>query len=274
MIRGAERAAGYGVLCLAATTAIAPLLLVAINALKSEAQVVADPLALPLHPHWGNFALAWQQGGFSLGLLNSILLCGCTVLLTLAAASLVAYPLARRRGRGWRLVALYFLACVTVPVQMFLFPLYYIYAALGLVGNIAATACILAAINLPLAVLLLRANVLGIPVDLDDAARMDGAGHLAIFRHVILPLIRPGLVTVGVIVLLNSWNEFLVTSTFQQGARNFTMTLGYRTMNGSLTADQGLLMAGALLVIAPVLTIFLAMQRYFVAGLTSGAVKG
>jgi raffinose/stachyose/melibiose transport system permease protein len=103
---------------------------------------------------------------------------------------------------------------------------------------------------------------------------MDGAAHWAIFRHVILPLMRPGLITVGVIVLLNTWNEFLVTSTFQQGERAFTMTLGYRALNGSITADQGLLMAGAMIVIAPVLILFFAMQRHFVAGMISGAVKG
>ena len=270
----AERAAGHAVLCVAILTATAPLGLLIINALKSQQQIVSDPLALPVHPHWDNFARAWTEGSFGLGLLNSVALCGCTVLLTLGAGALAAYPLARSRTRLWRLLGLYFLGCITVPVQMFLFPLYYIFAALGLVGNIVATALILAAINLPLAVLLLRASVLAVPTDLDDAARMDGASHLAIFRHVILPLIRSGLITVGVIVLLNSWNEFLITSTFQQGERNFTMTLAYRTMNGSLTADQGLLMAGALLVIAPVLTLFLAMQRHFVAGLTAGALKG
>jgi raffinose/stachyose/melibiose transport system permease protein len=268
------RRAGTAMLVVALAAALAPLSLLPFNALKTQAEIVTNPLALPLHPHWQNFTLAWGEGGFTLGLFNSIVLCGLTVAITLAAAALVAYPLARRRTKGWKRVALYFLGCVTVPVQMFLFPLYYVYAGLGIVGNLLATSVILAAINLPLAVLLLRATILGIPPDLDDAARMDGAAHWAIFRHVILPLMRPGMITVGVIVLLNSWNEFLVTSTFQQGAGAFTMTLGYRALNGSITADQGLLMAGAMIVIAPVLILFLAMQRHFVAGMISGAVKG
>ncbi len=268
------RIAGTAVLSGALVTALAPLSLLLINAFKTQEAIVTNPLALPVQPHWQNFSVAWTEGGFTLGLCNSIILCGLTVAVTLAAASLAAYPLARRRTGGWKLVALYFLGCVTVPVQMFLFPLYYVYAGLGLVGNLLATAVILAAINLPLAVLLLRTTILGIPRDLDDAARMDGAAHWAIFRHVILPLMRPGMITVGVIVLLNSWNEFLVTSTFQQGARAFTMTLGYRALNGSITADQGLLMAGAMIVIAPVLILFFAMQRHFVAGMISGAVKG
>jgi raffinose/stachyose/melibiose transport system permease protein len=274
MRRAVKLRGGAVMLCFAIAIAVAPLSLLVINALKTQSQIVTNPLALPISPQWHNFGSAWIEGGFSLGLFNSVVLCGCTVAITVFAASLAAYPLARRRTRLWKLIALYFLGCVTVPVQMFLFPLYYVYAGLGLVGNLLATALILAAINLPLAVLLLRANVIAIPIDLDDAARMDGAGHWATFRHVILPLIRPGMITVGVIVLLNSWNEFLITSTFQQGAHNFTMTLGYLALNGSLTADQGLLMAGALIVIAPVLIIFIAMQRYFVAGMMSGAIKG
>jgi raffinose/stachyose/melibiose transport system permease protein len=159
-------------------------------------------------------------------------------------------------------------------VQMFLFPLFFVYARLGVVGNPCATALILAAVNLPLAIFLLRTYVMTIPVEIDEAAEMDGATPWQVFWNIILPLIRPGLVTVGIVVGLNAWNEFLITSTFQPGQQNFTMTLGYLSMNNTFSGNQGLMMAGALLVIAPIIGFFLLLQRFFVAGLAMGAVKG
>jgi raffinose/stachyose/melibiose transport system permease protein len=244
------------------------------NAFKSHVAIVENPLSLPTSLHFTNFVEAWQGGHFGIGIINSVILTGSTVFLTTGLASLAAFPLARRRIAGWQIVTVYFLTATTVPVQMFLFPLFFVYAKLGLVGNPFATALILAAVNLPLAIFLLRTYVMTIPVEIDEAAEMDGATPWQIFWNIILPLIRPGLVTVAIVVGLNAWNEFLITSTFQPGQQNFTMTLGYLSMNNTFSANQGVMMAGALLVIAPIIGFFLLLQRFFVAGLAMGAVKG
>lgn len=274
MRSGVANAGERAVLLAAAVVALAPLALLVMNAFKPHVAILRDPLSLPRSFDIANFVSAWRDGGLGRGLVNSVLLSASTILITVSLAALAAYPLARRKLRAWKLVTLYFLCSVTVPIQTFLFPLYFVYARLGLVGNVFATSVILSAINLPLAIFLLRATILTIPVELDDAAMIDGAGSWATFWHVIVPLSRPGLVTVSIVVWLASWNEFLITSTFQQGQDNFTMTLAYLAMNGSVTSDQGLLMAGAVIILLPVLVIFLVMQRYFVAGLTTGAVKG
>jgi raffinose/stachyose/melibiose transport system permease protein len=253
---------------------LAPLLLVLVNAFKQHADIVENPLSLPHSLTVTNFKAAWIGGNFSVGLLNSVLLTGTTVLVTVALGSLAAFPLARHRIRLWKLVTLYFLCSVTVPIQLFLFPLYFFYARLSLIGNVFATALIIAAVNLPLSVMLLRTYILTIPPELDDAAFIDGASPWQIFRHVILPLMKPGCVTVAVIVALNTWNEFLITSTFQQGDAGFTMTLGYHAMAGAMSADLGIMMAGACIIIVPIIVLFLFLQRLFVDGMTSGAVKG
>jgi len=254
--------------------ALLPLALVALNAFKPHPAIVANPLSLPESLSFDNFARAWNGGKFSIGIVNSLLLSGTTTLITLAFASLAAFALARRKIRGWQLITIYFLCATTVPIQLFLFPLYFVYAKLGIVGNFAATSLILAAINLPISIFLLRAYVLSIPQDVDDAAFMDGANPFQTFLHVILPLMRPGLITVAIIVFLNSWNEFLITSTFQKGRSNTTMTLGYLSMNGTYATDQGALMAGAFILVAPIIVFFLLLQRFFISGMTSGAVKG
>jgi raffinose/stachyose/melibiose transport system permease protein len=258
----------------AVAIALFPLLLVAVNTLKPHPAIVQNPLALPTSFDLGNFVRAWKGGKFSVGIVNSLLLSGSTVLITVSFAALAGFALARRKIRGWQLITVYFLCATTVPIQLFLFPLYFVYAKLGIVGNVYATSLILAAINLPLATFLLRTYVLSIPGEIDDAAFMDGANPLQTFRYVILPLMRPGLITVAIIVGLNAWNEFLITSTFQQGQKSFTMTLGYLSMNGTYATDQGAMMAGAFILVAPIIVFFLAMQRFFIAGMTSGAVKG
>jgi raffinose/stachyose/melibiose transport system permease protein len=268
-----SRVTGRAILAMAAIISVAPLLLVVMNAFKSHSEIVLDPLALPDSLTVQNFGGAWRNGNFSVGLANSVILTSSTVLITVIVATLAAFPLARRHIPGWKLLTVYFLCSVTVPIQLFLFPLYFLYATFGLVGNLFATAAILAAINLPLAVLLLRTFVLTIPAELDDAALMDGASPWQIFWHVILPLLRPGIITVAVMVALSTWNEFLVTSTFQQGNAGFTMTLGYRAMAGAMGADRGLMMAGACIVITPIIAFFLLLQRFFVGGMTAGAVK-
>lgn len=268
------RRLGAFTLGIALIATVAPVVLLVMNAFKPHIEIVTDPLALPSRFYPQNFVAAWTEGHFAIGIVNSVLLCGTTVLIVLLAAAMAAYPLARSETKAWRGIALYFLCCITVPIQLFLFPLYIGFAKLHLLGNVFATAVILAAVNLPLAIFLLRTYIIGIPRELDDAAIMDGASAFQVFWHVIFPIMRPGLATVAAIVCVAVWNEYLITSTFQQGEKNFTMTLGYLSMNGSMAHDEGFLMAGGLIVIVPILAIFLFSRRFIIDGMTSGAVKG
>ena len=219
-----------------------PLYLVLINAFKSHADIVANPLSFPLELYWQNFTKAWKNGHFGQGFLNSLRLAAITALIVLTASSLAGYVLGMKKFRGQKLVHVYFLMAMTVPVQLFLFPLYGALAKLGLIGSVYAVCFIIAAVNMPLAVMMV--------------------------------MVRPGMITVAVLIILNAWNEYLISSTFLQGEENFTVTLGYLTLNGaSVTFDQGMKMAGALMIIVPILIFFLSLQRYFVDGLANGSLK-
>ena len=266
--------AGGAFLAIAVVVALLPIALVLMNAFKPHSEIIGNPLAWPRFAVTSNFKSAWIGAHFTNGLANSLVICASTILVTISCASLAAFPLARRRVRFWRLISLYFLCAVTVPIQLFLFPLFYIFATFGLVSNGFATSLILAAINLPLAIFLLRTYILNVPLELESAALMDGAGPWKTFWYVILPMIRPGLITVSILVGFNAWNEFMITSTFQQGQTAFTMTLDYLSMNSTIVTDRGLMMAGALIIVAPILVFFLFMQRFFIAGMTAGAIKG
>jgi raffinose/stachyose/melibiose transport system permease protein len=265
---------GHVILVLFAATALFPLALVAINSLKKSADVVRDPLALPTSFTFANYRQAWQFGHFATGFLNSVLLTGTTVLVVLVCSSLAGYVLAGKKVRAWPLIMIYFMVAMTVPIQLFLFPLYFLFANLHLLGNVVAVGFILAGINMPLSVLLMRTFFLNVPRELEEAAIVDGASTYRLLRAVMLPIVSPGLITVGVVVGLNAWNEFLITSTFLQGEDHFTATLGFLSMNGTFSTDQGVMMAAAMILIVPILVLFVAVQRYFVDGFVTGAVKG
>ena len=254
--------------------ALLPLYLVIINAFKSHADIVRNPLSFPTELYWQNFVKAWRTGNFGRGFLNSLRLVTVTALIVLVSSALAGYVLGTKKFRGMRVIHVYFLLAMTIPVQLFLFPLFSTLSRLGLIGNVYAVCFIIAAVNMPLAVMLMRTFFMKVPIQLEEAARIDGANTRQMLTRIILPMVRPGLITVAVLIVLNAWNEYLISSTFLQGEKNFTVTLDYLSLNGaSVTFDQGMKMAGALMIILPILVFFLSLQKYFVDGLTNGAVK-
>lgn len=263
----------YAVLALFAMVALAPLLLVLINSFKSNAQILANPFSLPVRFGLENFVTAWQYGNFALGFGNSAAVTATAIVVALLASSLAGYVLATRRVRTWPAIMAYLTMAFTVPIQLFIFPLYAIVSAVGLVDNTVVVGVVLAAINIPFATLLMRTFFLGIPTEIEEAATVDGASTFQLFTMILLPLIRPGLITVGFIVGLSAWNEFLISSTFLQDPTTQTVTLGFLSMNGTFSNEIGTMLAGALLLIVPVLAIFLVLQRQVVDGMASGALK-
>lgn len=254
--------------------ALFPLYLVVINAFKTHAEIVENPLTAPASWYLENFVHAWTTGNFGTGFCNSVKLVVVTTLIVLAASMPAGYVLGMKKFRGAKAVQIYFMLAMTVPVQLFLFPLYATLSKLNLIGNLYAVCFIVAAINLPLAVMLMRTFFLKIPKQIEEAARIDGATTGQLLWHIVFPMARPGVITVSVLVVLNAWNEYLISSTFLQGEENFTVTLGYLALNGgSVTFDQGMKMAGALMIVVPILIFFLSLQKYFVDGLTNGSVK-
>lgn len=127
---------------------------------------------------------------------------------------------------------------------------------------------------MPLAVFLMRTFFMKVPSELVEAAQMDGASVGQIIRKVMMPIVSPGMITVSILVGLSSWNEFMLSSTFLQGERNFTAVLSFLALKGMETTDMGLMMAGASILVIPIILIFISLQRYFVDGMVGGAVKG
>ncbi len=262
------------VLLLLLLVCLLPIALVVINSFKTNTEIVRNPLSLPVILHLENFIQAWTTGKFATGFINSVKLSGCTIIIVLFCSTLAGYVLSGYRIKGSGVILTYFMMATTVPIQLFLFPLYYGYAKLNLIGNIPATSLILSAMFMPMAVFLMRTFFINVPKELEDAARIDGANTAQVIWHVMRPVVSPGLITVGILIGLQSWNEYLITNTFLQGEKNFTATLGFLSMNASYASNMGILMAASVILILPIVIFFLCAQKYFVDGMVSGAVKG
>jgi raffinose/stachyose/melibiose transport system permease protein len=271
--RGAT-AFSYAVLAIGAAVALFPLALMVISALKTSAEIVANPLALPGVLQWGNFSRAWTDAQLGRSLLNSAEVTAMTVLLICSTSSMAAYALVRQSTAVLKWVSAYFLATTTLPIQLFLFPLYFGYARLGLIDNVFALSFVYAAIFSPFSIFLLRTYFLAIPREIEEAAVMDGANRWQVFYKVCLPIVSPGILTVAVISGLNTWNEFLISSTFLQSHDAQTAIVRFYTLGGQYTSDWGEIMAAAIIIVGPAVAFFLIMQRRFMEGMASGSIKG
>lgn len=264
----------YIVLGFFAFIALFPIALLVLNSLKPAAQIVQNPLALPDQIRWENFSNAWVHAKFSKTFINSLIVSGVTIVLVCSTSSLTAYVLARRKIKSWKIFTFYLLATTTAPIQLYIFPLYFGFAKLGLINNIFGVALIYTALYSPFAVMLLRTYFIAVPKELEEAAIVDGATHWQVFWRVMLPIVSPGILTVALIIGLNSWNEFLIATTFLQKQENVTAVIAFFLLSGQYSSDWGEIMAAALIIVVPVVALFVFMQKRFIEGMAGGSVKG
>jgi raffinose/stachyose/melibiose transport system permease protein len=263
----------YLVLGLLTVFALGPLVIMAFNSLKSPADFGRNPLGLPQVPVWDNYPNAWESGNFATTLRNSSLLVAGTVAGELLLSGLAAYGLARLKLPGANLITVYLLVVSSLPTQLFLVPLFYLWRILGLVNSLLGVILIYIALNAPFAIFLLRSYIVQIPADFDDAARVDGASEFQVFAQIVLPLTWPAFLTVGLVVALSVWNEFLIATVFLTRPELSTVITSYYNFSTRFSRDWGLTSAAAMMMTVPIVVIFLLLQRRFIEGLTQGGLK-
>jgi raffinose/stachyose/melibiose transport system permease protein len=263
----------HGILMLLLAFAILPLLVLVFNAVKSNAEIGLNPLGIPQSLHLENFANAWEQGEFATTVGNSVILVVSTVTLILILAGMAAYGLARRKPPGSDMFMFYMLVASTIPIWLYIVPLFFQWRLLGLINNRIGLVLIYTALNAPFAIFLLRSYMLGLSTDFEDAARVDGANEIQVLTRIVLPLTWPGFLTVGLIVGLGVWSEFQVALIFINDPAMFPVTTSFFKFTDRFSRDWALTSAGAVLMIFPVLLLFLALQRRFIEGITQGGVK-
>jgi raffinose/stachyose/melibiose transport system permease protein len=264
----------YIVLALLAIFSIGPVVLLALNSLKTTNEIRTNPFGLPELALWTNYVDAWLQGNFTHTMRNTLILTGGTVLLVAVIGGMAAFALARYRFKGGDALSFYLLVGTAVPALVFMVPLYFMWAKVGLVNNILGLIIIYAALFSPFATYLLRSFLVAIPADYEEAARMDGATDLQVLLHVIVPLSWPGFLTMMLVVGLGVWNEFLFAVTFLQRPELKPISTSLLAFQSRFQRDWGLTSAASMIMIIPIIILFLSLQRHFIEGLTQGGIKG
>jgi raffinose/stachyose/melibiose transport system permease protein len=254
--------------------ALVPVAILGYNSLKSPVELAQNPLGLPKEMVWENYPKAWERGNYSVSTRNSAMLVLMTVSGVLFLGGLAAYSLAKLHLPGANFLMIYLLAVSTLPIQLFLIPLFYLWRQLNLINTIPGLALIYIAMNAPFVIFLIRSYIVQLPPEFEDAARVDGANEWQIFSRIIVPMAWPAFLTSGLVVALGVWNELILATIFLSDPDKFTVVTGYYKFTERFgLRDWGLTSAAAVMMIAPVLVIFLIMQRRFIEGLTQGGVK-
>lgn len=263
----------YLVLTIYAFVIAYPLIWMVISSFKNTTEIFAAPWGLPSAWLVENYAQAWDRG-ISAYFANSLIVTIVTTLGTVLMAALCAYGMVRMNNRVADVVLILAMGGLVVAPQVSLIPLYQMLDALNLLDTLWAMILPYIAFRLPMAILLIRSVFLAIPKELQDAATVDGCNSLGVFRHVYVPLSRSILVTAGVLTGYFAWNEFLFAIVFVNADANRTIPAGLMSFRDALGTEWGVLLAGLVIAALPIITVFLFLQRYFVAGITAGSVKG
>jgi putative chitobiose transport system permease protein len=251
-----------------------PLLWLLGTALKPPREDIFGSLLQlwPQRPTLANFLTVWQNYPFARYLANSLLVAGLTVGFNLLFCSLAAYPLARLSfwGRDTLLAAI--VATLMIPFQLVMIPLYILTVQLGLRNTYLGI--IFPGLASAFGIFLLRQAFQGVPKELEEAARIDGCTELGIWWHVMLPAVRPALVTLGIFVFIGAWSDFLWPLIVLDQPDYFTLPLGVAKLASALDFDWRLIAAGSVISIAPIIVLFIFAQRYIIPTDVGSGVKG
>lgn len=265
----------HGFLALWAIMIIVPLAWVVMTAFKSDDEIFTDPLGLPSEWHWENFTRAWDKAGIGDYFVNTILVVGGGVFLTMLLGSMAAYVLARYEFRFNKFFYLMFVAGMMFPVFLALVPLYFIVDNLGLLGTHFGLILVYTAYSLPFTVFFLTAFFKTLPHGVAEAAMIDGAGHYRLFFQVMMPMARSGLVSVAIFNIIGQWNQFLLPQVLMPGEGNNLLADGIASVAVSQRYDPDFsgLMASMVIAMIPAFVAYVIFQRQIQAGLTAGAIK-
>jgi ABC-type glycerol-3-phosphate transport system permease component len=289
------KAASYAVLAAVTFVICFPLVWALSTSLKPKDEIFRTPPTLvPEHATLENYrALLYgrqmyfqssSSGGYTADtapaqhfvswFLNSVAISLGTTLITITVSTLAAYSLTRFRYWGRRFVPYFSLLGYMVPSIVLVFPLFLVMVRLDLTDNLLSLVFGYVSITLPFCMWLMWAFFRGIPIEIEEAALIDGASRLQVFRQIVLPVAMPGIIASAIFALIVSWNDYLFGRVFMNSITNLPLTVGVMHFFEGTHVDWGLMMAASVLMTVPMAILFMALQRHLVAGFGAGAVKG
>ena len=252
-----------------------PIYYLIVTTLKTPQEATLNPLGLPSVFHFENYVNAWDKMQFPRAFGNTLFITVCAVGILVILGSMAGYALARTKSKMGSRIFLLFLAGLTVPFQMNIISLYKIVKSLGLINTAWAVILVDVAINMPQAVFLIKEFIeSSVPIELEEAAIVDGCSVFKRFFTIVLPLLKPVLSTVIMLVTLNVWDEVLTPLLFLQSRENGVILQEVTRNIGQFSTDWTALFPMLMLGVAPLMIFYIFMQKYIINGVAAGAVKG
>ena len=260
------------VLALLAVFFIFPLYWILTGSLKDAITINAQkPQWFPLEPTLDNYVRLFKQPAIQ-WLLNTIIIAVAAMALTCISAALAGYALAKQRFWGQTVLFSLLVCAMALPKQVIVIPLLQEMSALGLNNNLLAV--ILPTVGWPFGIFLMKQFSETIPTEMLEAARIDGASEVRTFVSIVFPMVKPGVGALAIFTFVNTWNDYFLQLIMLQRREVLTISTGIARLQGEVSSDFGLIMAGAALAAIPIVAVFLMFQKYFTQGITMGAVKG
>ncbi|MEV0481291.1 carbohydrate ABC transporter permease [Streptomyces sp. NPDC050508] len=265
----------HGMLILWAFMVVLPLAWAVMTSFKSDGAIFSSPWALPDKLHFDNWARAWTDANMSDYFFNTILVVGGSLIGTLVLGSMAAYVLARFDFPGNRFIYFLFIGGMSFPIMLALVPLFYVVNNMGLLNTIHGLILVYIAYSLPFTVFFLTAFFRTLPTSVAEAAFVDGASHTRTFFQIMLPMAKPGLISVGIFNFLGQWNQYMLPTVLNTDPDKRVLTQGLVQLAASqgYKGDWSGLFAGLVMAMLPVLAAYIVFQRQVVQGLTAGALK-
>ncbi|MET3598310.1 raffinose/stachyose/melibiose transport system permease protein [Martelella mangrovi] len=264
-------------ICLVAVAVIwvAPFVFIVFTSLKTSKDVMmTGAFSFPSSLEFANYNNAWGRGNFATTFFNSVIISVIKVPLGIFFSAMAAYAISRIEVGFNKFLLMLVLFGTMIPFQVMLAPLFTLVNRLGLVDTYAGVILPYIAFGVPYQVFILHGFFKSVPKELSEAARIDGASHFTIFRRIFLPISIPALSALFILDFVNTWNEFAMALVLLQDQGMWTLPLGLMSFQGQFSSDYGQLNAAIVMTVLPATIVYLIFQRYFVSGLTSGAVKG
>jgi raffinose/stachyose/melibiose transport system permease protein len=268
----------YVILVVVAFIILTPIGYALLGGFKDNGQLVGDPGSIIPSPwvftNYSDVVLGANAGVFWREFANSVIVAVVAVGLTVGLASMAAFTFARLVFRGREAMYTLFTLGLLFPAAVAILPLFILIKQLGLDGNLLGVALPEAAFGLPLTVIILRPFFKSIPVELEDAAKIDGCSTFGFFWRVLLPLARPALATVSVLAIVGTWNAFMLPLILLNGAEQWTLPLGVMNFSTEYVSDQARILSFTVVAMLPAVVFYMFAERQIVGGLTAGSVKG
>lgn len=263
----------YAILVVLLLIAIGPFLITALAALKDAAELASNTFGLPRTWRWENFGEAWTTAQFSRYFRSSLIVAAPVVVLSCLLSVLTGYAFGRLRFPGANVLFVLLLIGIMIPGEAVVIPLYHNLRAMGLYDTYWAIILPQVAFNVSFGTLWMRGFFSQVPNDLPDAATVDGANSLRALWDVLLPLARPAILTMAVLFFMWSWNDFLLPLVVVADEDLRTLPLGLAFFQGRFSSNLPLMSAGATIVALPTVVVYVLLQRHFIRGIASGAIK-